>query len=88
MIAEQSQVLDAAARGDALTPDEARRTLGQWTALHEQRRACLQRLGGEPLARADVILTYVEGTARYVERGCFDMPTVAPLSDYFLDATI
>jgi hypothetical protein len=58
---------DAAARDAALTSDAARAVLAQWKELYDERKAHLLRSGGEPLQRADVVFTYVEGTARYAE---------------------
>jgi hypothetical protein len=57
----------AAARDAALTAEAAREVLQSWSAMYTERRALLRELGGEPFVRADVVLTYVEGTARYVE---------------------
>jgi hypothetical protein len=64
---EYSTLSAAAARDAALTPELARAALQEWSALYRERRALLEKLGGAPLAHADVVLTYVEGTARYVE---------------------
>lgn len=57
----------AAARDAALTAQAARDALQSWSTLYGERRARLQELGKEPFVRADLMLTYVEGTARYVE---------------------
>jgi hypothetical protein len=57
----------AAARDAALSPEAARAALQSWSALYAERRAQLHELGGDAFVRADVILTYAEGTARYAE---------------------
>jgi len=68
LVEREYQILSlAAARDAALTPEAARAALQQWSASYEERRAQLDKRGGEALVRADVALTYVEGTARYVE---------------------
>jgi hypothetical protein len=57
----------AAARDAALSPEAARVALQSWSSMYAERRAQLHKLGGDALVRADVMLTYVEGTARYAE---------------------
>jgi hypothetical protein len=64
---EYAALAEAAARHAALTPEAAREALQSWSSMYAERRAHLQKLGGEPFVRADLVLTYVEGTARYVE---------------------
>lgn len=64
---EYAALAAAAAREAALTPDAAREVLQSWGSMYTERRAQLQELGGESFVRADLVLTYVEGTARYVE---------------------
>jgi hypothetical protein len=64
---EYAALAAAAARDAALTPDAARDVLQSWSWMYAERRAQLQKLGGEAFVRADLVLTYVEGTARYVE---------------------
>jgi hypothetical protein len=64
---EYAALQAAAARDAALTPEAAREVLQSWSSMYTERRAQLQKLGGEPFVRADLVLTYVEGTARYVE---------------------
>ncbi|MET0409950.1 MAG: hypothetical protein ABW217_01575 [Polyangiaceae bacterium] len=57
----------AAARDAALTVGAAREALQSWSSLYAERRARLHKLGGDAFVRADAMLTYAEGTARYVE---------------------
>jgi hypothetical protein len=64
---ERDILANAAAQNDALTATAARRALAEWSAAYEKRRAHLHHLGGDPLVQTDLVLTYVEGTARYVE---------------------
>jgi hypothetical protein len=64
---EYKLLSEAAARDDALTPEAARAVLADWQKLYDERTASLLRLGGEALARVDVVELYLEGTARYAE---------------------
>jgi hypothetical protein len=64
---EYAALAAAAARDAALTPQEAREVLRAWSAMYGERRAQLQKLGGELFVYSDLVLTYAEGTARYVE---------------------
>jgi hypothetical protein len=64
---EYAALSAAAARDAALTPEAAREVLQSWSSMYSERRAQLQERGGELFVRADLVLTYVEGTGRYVE---------------------
>jgi hypothetical protein len=64
---EYAALSAAATRDAALTAEAARAVLQSWSSMYTERRAQLQKLGGEPFVRADLVLTYVEGTGRYVE---------------------
>jgi hypothetical protein len=68
LVEQEYQILSAAAARDAaLTAEAARSALAQWSTAYARRREQLRAKGGDQLVRADVALTYVEGTARYVE---------------------
>jgi hypothetical protein len=64
---EHETLSAAAARDAALTPEGARAALREWSSMYKERRDQLEKLGGAALVHANVVLTYVEGTARYVE---------------------
>ena len=67
-VEREYQLLVQAASGSAQTPAQARRTLSGWLALFRARLASLARQpDAEELQRSEILFTYIEGSARYVE---------------------
>lgn len=67
-VEKEYQLLSEAAAGDeALTPEAARSVLANWSKLYDQRQSSLRGLGGDVLARTDLVYLYLEGAARYAE---------------------
>lgn len=64
---EYKLLSEAAARDDALTAEAARAVLAEWQKLYDQRQTSLRSLGGDVLARTDLVYLYLEGAARYAE---------------------
>jgi hypothetical protein len=67
-VEQEYALLVAAAANPEMSGAEARSVLRKWANLHAKRQKLLRPPAqGEHLQRADVVYTYVEGVARYVE---------------------